>query len=258
MAAPLIPGKRSVAYGRPSVFLFSLLLVLRWLSLGFGRDKPVLGFTAVCQLAFTAAPPLFMALLLTTRPRQGLFAPAAGVGVACGRPAGRAVRSAAGLVDVADFGPISRIEAVAPREPPVDRSTAIRRRSIHQLLSGAGGAAGAMRRTGFSRLYPDGPGRRFHPWTAVFLTKLSLCPISDERIPVCSRFCSRRHPGPARVENRQRYGADGLSSRLQPLFHRPIYVSPRIRAWNAEASGMSQPDLLAGAIALAPYSPPGC
>ena len=32
----------------------------------------MLNVTAVCQLAFTAAPPLFMALLLTTRPRQGL------------------------------------------------------------------------------------------------------------------------------------------------------------------------------------------
>jgi sodium transport system permease protein len=49
-----------------------MLLVLRWLSLGFGRDQPVLSITAVCQLAFTAAPPLFMALLLTKQPRQGL------------------------------------------------------------------------------------------------------------------------------------------------------------------------------------------
>ncbi len=55
-----------------ALFCFALLMVLRWLSLGFGRDRSVLDVTAVCQLAFTAAPPLFMALLLTTRPRLGL------------------------------------------------------------------------------------------------------------------------------------------------------------------------------------------
>ena len=53
-------------------FCFGLLMVLRWLSLGFGRDRSMLDVTAVCQLAFTAAPPLFMAVILTTRPLQGL------------------------------------------------------------------------------------------------------------------------------------------------------------------------------------------
>ena len=51
----LFREKEALPTAGQAFFCFPLLLVLRWLSLGFGRDKPVLGFTAVCQLAFTAA-----------------------------------------------------------------------------------------------------------------------------------------------------------------------------------------------------------
>ena len=68
----LFREKEALPTAGQAFFCFAMLLVLRWLSLGFGRDKAVLSVAAVCQLAFTAAPPLFMALLLTTRPRQGL------------------------------------------------------------------------------------------------------------------------------------------------------------------------------------------
>jgi sodium transport system permease protein len=68
----LFREKEALPTAGQAFFCFAMLLVLRWLSLGFGRDQPVLSITAVCQLAFTAAPPLFMALLLTKRPRQGL------------------------------------------------------------------------------------------------------------------------------------------------------------------------------------------
>ncbi len=65
-------GEALPTAGQPP-FCFAMLFgFAAWLSLGFGRDQPVLSITAVCQLAFTAAPPLFMALLLTKRPRQGL------------------------------------------------------------------------------------------------------------------------------------------------------------------------------------------
>jgi sodium transport system permease protein len=53
-------------------FCFALLLAFRWLSLGVGRTESVVVRSGVAYLAFVAAPPLFMALLLTTRPRQGL------------------------------------------------------------------------------------------------------------------------------------------------------------------------------------------
>ncbi|MBY0230128.1 MAG: ABC transporter permease subunit [Gemmataceae bacterium] len=49
-----------------------LLLFLRWLSFGTGAALPLWASQGVGQLAFVAAPPLFMALLLTTRPLQGV------------------------------------------------------------------------------------------------------------------------------------------------------------------------------------------
>jgi len=51
---------------------FALILTLRWVSFGIGENLSLLQRTGVAQLAFVAAPPLFMALLLTTRPMAGL------------------------------------------------------------------------------------------------------------------------------------------------------------------------------------------
>ncbi len=55
-----------------AIFCFALILSLRWLSLGIGTQLPLLTRTWIAQLAFVAAPPLFMALMLTTRPMLGL------------------------------------------------------------------------------------------------------------------------------------------------------------------------------------------
>ena len=55
-----------------AVFCFVLIVFLNRLTLSFGETLPFLVQTAVRYLAFMAAPPLFMALLLTTRPAQGL------------------------------------------------------------------------------------------------------------------------------------------------------------------------------------------
>ncbi len=56
-----------------AVFCFALILALRWVFFGLGGGQtPLLVSTGVAYLAFVAAPPLFMALLLTTQPRQGL------------------------------------------------------------------------------------------------------------------------------------------------------------------------------------------
>lgn len=51
---------------------FGLILTLRWLSLSLGRQLPTLVREGVGQLAFVAAPPLFMTLMLTRWPRQGV------------------------------------------------------------------------------------------------------------------------------------------------------------------------------------------
>src|SRR5262249_27268932 len=55
-----------------ALFCFGLILLLRWASFNVGTQLPLLTRTGVSHLAFVAAPPLFMALLLTTRPRQSL------------------------------------------------------------------------------------------------------------------------------------------------------------------------------------------
>ncbi|MFQ3593017.1 MAG: ABC transporter permease subunit/CPBP intramembrane protease [Gemmataceae bacterium] len=53
-------------------FCFGLIFALRWLSLLLGTSAPLWLRTGVAQLAFVAAPPLLMTLLLTTRPLAGL------------------------------------------------------------------------------------------------------------------------------------------------------------------------------------------
>jgi len=55
-----------------ALFCFGLILALRWLSFTVGTQLPLLTRTGVSQLGFVATPPLFMALILTTRPLRGL------------------------------------------------------------------------------------------------------------------------------------------------------------------------------------------
>jgi sodium transport system permease protein len=54
-------------------FCFGVLFFLRWFSLGLGRRWPLEVYAAITALAFTATPPLFMALLLNTMPREALY-----------------------------------------------------------------------------------------------------------------------------------------------------------------------------------------
>jgi sodium transport system permease protein len=53
-------------------FCFGLIVALRWLSFGSTGHGSLITRTGVAYLAFVIAPALFMALLLTTQPRQGL------------------------------------------------------------------------------------------------------------------------------------------------------------------------------------------
>jgi sodium transport system permease protein len=55
-----------------AVFCFVLILLLNRMTLSFGEGLALLVQTGIRYLAFMAAPPLLMALLLTRRPRQGL------------------------------------------------------------------------------------------------------------------------------------------------------------------------------------------
>jgi sodium transport system permease protein len=55
-----------------ALFCFALVIFLRWVSFGLAPTLSLLSHSAIGLIAFMAAPPLFMALLLTTRPRQAL------------------------------------------------------------------------------------------------------------------------------------------------------------------------------------------
>jgi sodium transport system permease protein len=55
-----------------ALFCFGVILGLQWFSLSLGINMPLLVRAWITQLAFVAAPPLFMTLLLTSWPRQGL------------------------------------------------------------------------------------------------------------------------------------------------------------------------------------------
>ena len=251
VAAPLIPGKGSAAYGRPSVFLFRLAAGPTLVVARFWTRQTRFGLHRRLSISVhgRAAPVHGLAAYHAAAPGTGI-APAAGVGVAGGRPVSRAVRSALGLVDAFDSGPIPWIEAVAPREPSVDRSAAIGRRPNHQLLSGAGGAAGTMRGTCFPRLYPDGPAPALPSLDGGFsdsflyaLFQMNVFQfVPDFVLGVILALIALR-----------------TGSVMAPMVFHLVYnlcfiapsMFPQVFArWNAKASAMSQPDLLVGAIAL--------
>jgi sodium transport system permease protein len=56
-----------------ALFCFGLILLLRWLSFGLGGTLPQEAQAIIVSLAFVAAPPAFMALLLNTLPWDALY-----------------------------------------------------------------------------------------------------------------------------------------------------------------------------------------
>jgi sodium transport system permease protein len=69
----LFRDKEAAPTAGQALACFGLLVALRWLSLGMGTQLPLLVRSGVVMAAFVATPPLFMALLLTRRPRDGLL-----------------------------------------------------------------------------------------------------------------------------------------------------------------------------------------
>jgi sodium transport system permease protein len=70
--ARLFREKEALPTAGEAIFCFAMILVLRWVSFSVGTHLPLWARTGVAQIAFVATPALFMALLLTTRPKQGL------------------------------------------------------------------------------------------------------------------------------------------------------------------------------------------
>jgi len=90
-----------------AVFCFLLLVGLRWIAFSIGGSSVTVS-TAVIYMAFVAAPAAFMALLLTTRPRQSL---------ALRLPTTRQVLTAAFLVLLV-FPPVAALTRVILSEFP--------------------------------------------------------------------------------------------------------------------------------------------
>jgi sodium transport system permease protein len=67
----LLREKERLPTAGEAVFCFLLIVLLNRVTLSFGEPQLLVMREVIRYLAFTAAPPLFMALLLTTRPRQG-------------------------------------------------------------------------------------------------------------------------------------------------------------------------------------------
>ncbi len=68
----LLRDKEPLPTTGQAFFCFGLILLLRWLSLGLGAQWPLEVHTGISLIAFVAAPALFMAVMLNSRPRDAL------------------------------------------------------------------------------------------------------------------------------------------------------------------------------------------
>jgi sodium transport system permease protein len=152
-----------------ALFCFGLLLLLRWLSLNLGASSALPVRSSVIDLAFVAAPPLFMALLLTTRPRSSLnlrlprapYLLAAALLLPLAELARHALTRLPGLLEVLQN---HQAHITAAYGGP-DRGLAW----LGYLLSLAV-LPGVCEEIAFRGLVLNGLRRRFQPWTAVLLS----------------------------------------------------------------------------------------
>ncbi|MBI3409180.1 MAG: CPBP family intramembrane metalloprotease [Planctomycetes bacterium] len=69
----LLRDKEPTPTTAQAFFLFAAIIGLHWMSMGMGRDLPLMVHAAVSLLAFVAAPALFMSVMMHTEPRRTLF-----------------------------------------------------------------------------------------------------------------------------------------------------------------------------------------
>jgi sodium transport system permease protein len=135
------------------VFCFLLILVLRWLALGVGTGLPLAVRLGIAYLAFVLAPPVFMALLLTTRPLEGL-----GLRL----PRWRAVLLAAGLAVVL-LPPLGELTVYICQQFPNVQTLLKEGNPLTRELEALGKEPGA-----------------FGPWLVYLLVLGLLAPLSEE------------------------------------------------------------------------------
>jgi sodium transport system permease protein len=169
----LFRQKEALPTAGQALFCFGLLLVLRWLCEGLGERLPLLARTGVVLLTFVAAPPLFMALLLTKSPRRALslFLPGAGYVAAA-----LLLLPAADLLNQLLVRVPGLLEMVRERQllvagafnlvPPSDRSSWGGYVLLLALISAV------SKEVAFRGWILNGLRQRFRPWTAILISSL--------------------------------------------------------------------------------------
>jgi sodium transport system permease protein len=171
----LFREKEELPSAGEALFCFGLILGLMWLAAGLGSTLSLKG-NAVRYLAFVAAPPLLMAILLTTRPAGGL---------ALRLPPAWAVPAA--ILQAVLLFPAATALTVALLSPEIKQSLeeAARLASASTGGSGTPHLSGSLRipsllvlavlpalceELAFRGFILSGLRRRFRPWTAIFLS----------------------------------------------------------------------------------------
>jgi sodium transport system permease protein len=128
----LFRDKDALPSAGQAIFCFALVIALRWLTMGFDPHVSLVARTAVTYLACVAAPPMLMALLLTTRPRLGfaLHVPSPWSLVA------------AGILSVLLLPPLAELTlAILRRFPTLVELMRQRQPLVHELEGLRGGSA---------------------------------------------------------------------------------------------------------------------
>lgn len=192
----LFREKEPAASAGQAFFCFALIVGLNWAALGLGGGLPLLVRGGVGLLAFVAAPALFMALLLTTRPREAL-------GLA--RPSARSLAAAA-LLAFLLLPPLSELTVYVLRQFPGLMDLLAEQNALTGELRALGGGEGPL---------APGPWLRESGWQ--LLLGLVVLPAVCEELTFRGFILGglRRRFGP--------WGAVGLSSFLFALYHFNVF-----------------------------------
>jgi sodium transport system permease protein len=173
----LFREKEALPSAGQAFFCFGLILLLRWLFLSNAGRAPLVVLTGIVYLACVTAPPLFMALLLTTRPRQGLLLRLPRVPDLL----------AGGLLACLILPPLSELTLVILRQFPLVKELLDQRQplveELRSLRAGSGGVgwqyflvyallAALCEEFAFRGFILSGLRHRFRPWPAILLTSL--------------------------------------------------------------------------------------
>ncbi len=167
----LFREKEAMPTAGQALFCFGLLLGLRWLSLDLGMRLPLLARSGVVFVALVAAPPLFMALMITRRPRRALFLYlprgwyllAAVLLLPLAELATHLVSLSPRLLEMFRDRQILVAEAFSPLTPPHQASW-WGYVFVLALLSAVG------KELAFRGWILNGLRQRFRPWTALFIS----------------------------------------------------------------------------------------